>query len=228
MISSDNFSFIIESIASIEGDGGTPALVFSDLILVDEHDRETGCSFMETRGIDGRPANPLGTLLRHNLVTGCTITCNRALLKRSMPFPENIVMHDWWLALVAAATGRIEMLDAPTVRYRLHGGNQVGAQSLLGWEGMKRIMPGVESRKALARVFRQDQELGRRLGDELDRLLRRDDADEDDPLALVTARSIALANVCVAGLQAEIAAVRAHLTSSWHTGMTAAICVIIL
>jgi hypothetical protein len=57
---------------------------------------------------------------------------------------------------------------------------------------------------------------------------RSDDAHEDDPLALVMARSIALANVWVAGLQAEIAAVRAHLTSSWHTGMTAAICVIIL
>lgn len=162
----------VNAISSIEGDGSRPALVFSDLILIDEHDHETGRSFMETRGIDGRPVNPLGTLLRHNLVTGCTITCNRALLKKSMPFPEHIVMHDWWLALVAAAVGRIEMLESPKVRYRLHGGNQVGAQSLIGWEGMKRIMPGVESRKALAKVFRQDQELGSRLGDELDASVR--------------------------------------------------------
>tara|TARA_Y100000589_G_scaffold258483_2_gene247828 strand:+ start:1357 stop:2322 length:966 start_codon:yes stop_codon:yes gene_type:complete len=162
----------VEAVASIEGDGSVPALVFSDLILIDEHDQEGGRSFMETRGIDGRPDNPLGTLLRHNLVTGCTVTCNRALLKKAIPFPDQIVMHDWWLALVAAAIGRIEMLESPKVRYRLHGKNQVGAQSLVGWEGIRRIMPGVESRKALARVFRQDQELGRRLGDQLDPSIR--------------------------------------------------------
>ena len=158
----------IKAITSLEGDGSTPTLVFSDLILIDENDRTTGRSFMETRGINGRPANPLGTLLRHNLVTGCTITCNRALLRIAMPFPERIVMHDWWLALVAAAVGKIEMLDAPTVRYRLHGNNQIGAQSLHGLEGMKRMMPGEESRKALAQVLRQDQELAARLGDRLD------------------------------------------------------------
>lgn len=162
----------VEAISSIEGDGSEPTLVFSDLILIDEQDRESGRSFMETRGIDGRPDNTLGTLLRHNLVTGCTITCNRALLQIAMPFPEHIVMHDWWLALVAAAIGNIKMLDAPTVRYRLHGTNQIGAQPLVGLQGMKRIMPGAESRKALAEVLRQDQELGRRLGDQLDPAVR--------------------------------------------------------
>lgn len=162
----------VDALSSLEGDGTTPALVFSDLILIDEQDRETGSSFMDVRGINGRPSNPLGTLLRHNLVTGCTVTCNRALLQMAMPFPERIVMHDWWLALVAASMGRIEMLDSPKVRYRLHGNNQIGARSLHGLEGMKRIMPGIESRKALARVFRQNQELGTRLGDRLDPAVR--------------------------------------------------------
>lgn len=157
----------LNAVMANEGDGSTPVLTFSDLILVDENNKETGKSFMQTRGIDGSPIDPLGTLLRHNLVTGCTITCNRALLDRAMPFPDRIVMHDWWLAIVAASIGRIVMLDEPGVRYRQHGQNQIGAQPLLGWEGMRRILPGVESRKALARVLRQDQELGRRLGMDL-------------------------------------------------------------
>uniref|UniRef100_A0A7C2GJC1 Uncharacterized protein n=1 Tax=Thermus islandicus TaxID=540988 RepID=A0A7C2GJC1_9DEIN len=38
-------------------------------------------------------------------------------------------MHDWWLALVAAAFGRIVPLGEPTVLYRQHGSNAVGADA---------------------------------------------------------------------------------------------------
>ncbi len=37
-------------------------------------------------------------------------------------------MHDWWLALVAAASGEIRWLETPTVRYRQHGANDTGAK----------------------------------------------------------------------------------------------------
>jgi hypothetical protein len=36
-------------------------------------------------------------------------------------------MHDWWLALVASAFGRVEFVHKPTVLYRQHDRNQVGA-----------------------------------------------------------------------------------------------------
>ena len=41
-------------------------------------------------------------------------------------------MHDWWLALVAMALGRLECLPEQTVLYRQHGGNRVGAMRR-GW-----------------------------------------------------------------------------------------------
>jgi hypothetical protein len=34
--------------------------------------------------------------------------------------------HDAWLAFMAAATGKVHLIDAPTIQYRLHGKNTVG------------------------------------------------------------------------------------------------------
>lgn len=37
-------------------------------------------------------------------------------------------IHDEWLALIAAATGELDCLEAPSIGYRQHGGNQIGAR----------------------------------------------------------------------------------------------------
>ena len=39
-------------------------------------------------------------------------------------------MHDWFLALTAAACGKIFFLDEATIDYRQHGGNVVGAKNV--------------------------------------------------------------------------------------------------
>jgi hypothetical protein len=36
-------------------------------------------------------------------------------------------MHDEWLAIIAAAIGKISHIDEPLVLYRQHGANQIGA-----------------------------------------------------------------------------------------------------
>jgi hypothetical protein len=53
---------------------------------------------------------------------------NRALRDLALPIPAGVVMHDWWLALVAAAFGRIGRVDQPTALYRQHGANDTGAR----------------------------------------------------------------------------------------------------
>jgi len=55
------------------------------------------------------------------------MACNKALLKIGCPLPENIVMHDWWFALCAAACGKIGYILEPTIQYRKHGNNQYGS-----------------------------------------------------------------------------------------------------
>ena len=38
-------------------------------------------------------------------------------------------MHDWWLAILAAAFGKIGFVETPAILYRQHGSNQVGAKN---------------------------------------------------------------------------------------------------
>jgi len=70
-----------------------------------------------------------GVLLRRNLVTGATTMFRRALLDTALPFAPEWV-HDEWLAAVAAAIGRMDVLPEPTIDYRQHASNQIGARRL--------------------------------------------------------------------------------------------------
>jgi hypothetical protein len=72
-------------------------------------------------------ADPLGTLLIHNALVGCTIAMNRPLLELALPLPPG-TLHDWWLAVCAAAGGTIQRAPRPTVLYRQHSSNVVGVE----------------------------------------------------------------------------------------------------
>jgi len=63
--------------------------------------------------------------IRRNLVTGATVVLRRQLLGYAAPFPPEWV-HDEWLAIIAAAIGRVELLDEPVIDYRQHGSNAIG------------------------------------------------------------------------------------------------------
>jgi hypothetical protein len=53
---------------------------------------------------------------------------NQALAEKCMPVPETAIMHDWWLALTAAAFGKLVFLDQPLIHYRQHQNNTIGAK----------------------------------------------------------------------------------------------------
>jgi hypothetical protein len=63
-----------------------------------------------------------------NCVTGCTCVFNRALALQldELPRSDAILMHDWWLYLVAAAFGRVFYDRQSRILYRQHGANQIG------------------------------------------------------------------------------------------------------
>ena len=102
-----------------------PILVHTDLQLVDGDGRLLHRSFMEFQRIHDAGSDAVTTLLVQNYVTGCTMAANRSLLRFALPVPGEALMHDWWLALCAAACGSIEFLPGPTVSYRRHGRNAV-------------------------------------------------------------------------------------------------------
>jgi hypothetical protein len=53
---------------------------------------------------------------------------NRRLRDLALPVHDQARMHDWWIALTAAAFGRIGYIRQPLVLYRQHGGNTLGAK----------------------------------------------------------------------------------------------------
>ena len=150
-----------------EGRPATPRVMYSDLEVVDRDMGRIHRSFMRYEMLR-HEAEPLPVLLAQNFVTGCTMLVNRALLEVALPIPPRVMMHDWWLALCAAATGRLHHLPEKTVRYRQHGRNQVGAQGY--W---RRLIPFsvLLGRKRgmrignFVRTVCQAQALLRRLGD---------------------------------------------------------------
>ena len=106
-----------------------PLLVHSDLTLIDVDGHALGCTYLQRQRLDPLRASP-EHLLFTNVVTGCTVLLNRALLNQALPIPSEALMHDWWLALVASHQGQITFLSDPTVLYRQHGANVLGAQGL--------------------------------------------------------------------------------------------------
>ncbi len=106
---------------------GRPALVHSDLSVVAEDLSPIADSFLAYHGLDGN-RNNLRNLIFSNTVTGCTALMNEALLRRALPVPDTAMMHDWWLAMVAAAFGKITFLPDRLVQYRQHGQNALGAR----------------------------------------------------------------------------------------------------
>lgn len=124
----------LDRIRAVERELGpdTPILVHTDLVVVDEQLATLAPSFWAYARINPRQGESLNRLLVENVVTGCATMFNRALARLAHPIPGEALMHDWWLALVATALGRLECLPQRTVLYRQHGGNRVGARRR-GW-----------------------------------------------------------------------------------------------
>jgi glycosyltransferase involved in cell wall biosynthesis len=105
-----------------------PILVHTDLTVVDQNLNLIHPSFRQYQNLDPSPAKLLPRLLVQNFVTGCTILINQPLKQLVTPIPEQAIMHDWWIALTAAALGKIAYIPEPTVLYRQHQQNSIGAR----------------------------------------------------------------------------------------------------
>ena len=110
-------------------------LLHSDARLVDAAGAPFGQTLLAALGVSSsnraevHDGGAFGVLLRRNIVTGATTILRREVVERSRPFPESWV-HDEWLAMVAAATSGVDLIEVPLVDYRQHSGNQIGASSL--------------------------------------------------------------------------------------------------
>ncbi len=116
----------------IENDASVPAMVHTDLRVVDKEMNVTDDSFMHFSKLDGERM-AINQLLVQNVVTGCTMMINKALAEKAVNnIPRTgILMHDWWIALIAAVYGQTGFLKEATIDYRQHGNNVVGAKNVM-------------------------------------------------------------------------------------------------
>ena len=127
----DKVELAYEEICKRENKFGknTPILCHSDLIVVDSVLNVINDSFFDMQKLEGCK-NSFSDLLIQNNITGCTMIINRSLLNKCKCMPEEAIMHDWWLGLIAAAFGKIGLISYKKIKYRQHGNNTEGAKNL--------------------------------------------------------------------------------------------------
>lgn len=145
----------------------TPLAVFTDATVVDGNLNVLNQSFFCSGHL-----NPCRTdlphLLMENKLMGCTVMVNAALRKvlQSKPLPQHARYHDWWLALIAAAFGRIGYVRESTMLYRQHGSNVVGDTGFFAYVS-NRVSNLQKQREALEELYRQAGEFLQLYGDAL-------------------------------------------------------------
>lgn len=113
----------------------TPTLIHTDLKVVDQDLKIIHSSFIKYSRLPEFIKFPQGYLFQNN-VTGCTTLINEALrqeitsvLKKYPSLHTKIIMHDWFLAIVASFLGRIYFIPEQLILYRQHAANSVGAKN---------------------------------------------------------------------------------------------------
>jgi glycosyltransferase involved in cell wall biosynthesis len=120
-------------------------LVVCDCRLIDEKGKVIRNSFFEKNNSH----NGLVKNLLKNSFVGCCMAFHRKVLKKVLPFPQNILMHDQWIGLVAQKHFRVKFIPQTLVDHRRHGRNysSTGESSKNSWN--KKVISRFQLAKTL-------------------------------------------------------------------------------
>ncbi|RGY98933.1 glycosyltransferase family 2 protein [Clostridium sp. AM58-1XD] len=155
----DKAECLLAKIREMETDYGRdmPILVHSDMEVVDEELHVTADSYFRYQKISPE-RNKLSQQLVQSNVTGGAVMINRRMLAYLKQVPEVCLMHDSWMALIAASFGKIGWVERPLYLYRQHGGNTLGARRADTLEEAgERLRDGSRARENYRRMFGQAQ-----------------------------------------------------------------------
>jgi len=107
-----------------------PVLVHTDLKVVDSDSNTIADSMWSYQKLFPEIGNNLNKITAHNVVTGCTVMINKRARTVSVPVPSEAIMYDWWIAIKVARHGKIAYVSTPSILYRQHPGNQIGAKGV--------------------------------------------------------------------------------------------------
>lgn len=130
-----------------------PLLVYTDFIPVNKNLQPIGISWIE-ESQHSESACKKEHIIVDNIGAGCTMMFNGLLRDKLHTLPDWCIMHDYWVALVAAFFGKISYLDKKTILYRQHESNVMGTRkNTIFWRfNIKRI---INARKILKDSCRQ-------------------------------------------------------------------------
>lgn len=107
-------------------------LSFCDMAILTNQGHATNVSQWNQLGFNANrvaafnDGKSLETLLRYNVVTGMAMMFRRSLLTLATPLPAQFI-HDEWLSLLAACTGKVTAVNQQMVQYRQHASQSIGA-----------------------------------------------------------------------------------------------------
>ena len=106
-------------------------LVLSDCTVVNENLDIIYESFFEFR--KSQPG-----ILKNvykNAYMGCCMAFRHSVLSYTLPIPQSIHMHDWWIGLLAEIKGNVYFYKKPLILYVRHGNNaSPTGEGDLGWK----------------------------------------------------------------------------------------------
>ena len=142
-----------DKMLTIEDKADIPCLVYTELRVVDSELNTIADTMSEYQSLDCHKCT-INQFILQNSVTGCTMMVNRALRDKMLRITniDNTIMHDWWAALVAAQFGQTAFIDEPTILYRQHGDNSLGA---LGINKLSYIVRRVWQKKQIQESMRR-------------------------------------------------------------------------
>lgn len=110
----------------IHHDKSQPLMIYMDLSVVDQDLNVTHPSMIRSQSHYANTT--LLAELTENTVTGGVAMINHALAEK-WEDTDDVIMHDWYLALLATATGKLVYIDKPGELYRQHDNNVLGART---------------------------------------------------------------------------------------------------
>lgn len=94
-------------------------LVLSDNQIIDKNGQKLHDSFF---ALNHSKAGKFHNIIKNSYI-GCCMAFNRNILLKSLPFPADIPMHDWWIGMVAESCGKPCFIPEQLVLYRRHSSN---------------------------------------------------------------------------------------------------------
>ncbi|MFC7347713.1 glycosyltransferase family 2 protein [Chryseobacterium zhengzhouense] len=107
----------------------SPYLIFSDAIIVDEDLMKINDSFWSYNKVNPELIIKKPNYIKvFNCAPGCTMLFNREVKMILDKNTDDILMHDWYILIKVLEKGFVDYLKEPTILYRQHGNNAVGAE----------------------------------------------------------------------------------------------------